>query len=88
MLDFFIKNAQIVDGTGAQPYFGSIGIQGDTIVFADAEKHSGETARRVLDADRQMAVPGFIDIHCHSNAVIFPSPARIETGCFRDLRRR
>ncbi len=28
MLDFFIKNAQIVDGTGAQPYFGSIGIQG------------------------------------------------------------
>ena len=22
MLDFFIKNAQIVDGTGAQPYFG------------------------------------------------------------------
>lgn len=71
MLDFFIKNAQIVDGTGAQPYFGSIGIQGDTIVFADAEKHSGETARRVLDADRQMAVPGFIDIHCHSDAVIF-----------------
>lgn len=51
MLDFFIKNAQIVDGTGTQPYFGSIGIQGDTIVFADAEKHSGETARRVLDAD-------------------------------------
>ena len=71
MLDFFIKNAQIVDGTGAQPYFGSIGIQGDTIAFADAEKHSGETARRVLDADRQMAVPGFIDIHCHSDAVIF-----------------
>ena len=51
MLDFFIKNAQIVDGTGAQPYFGSIGIQGDTIVFADAEKHSGETAG-TMEANR------------------------------------
>ena len=40
MLDFFIKNAQIVDGTGAQPYFGSIGIQGDTMK-STAERRRG-----------------------------------------------
>ena len=71
MLDYLIKNAQIVDGTGAQPYLGSIGIQGDTIVFADGQGHDGETARRVIDAGGLAATPGFIDIHCHSDAVIF-----------------
>lgn len=71
MLDFLIKNAWIVDGTGAQPYFGSIGIQGDTIVFADSGNHGSESARRVIDAQGLAATPGFIDIHCHSDAVIF-----------------
>ena len=45
VLDFFIKNAQIVDGTGAQPYFGSIGIQGDTILYLPTLKNTAERRR-------------------------------------------
>lgn len=71
MLDFLIKNARIVDGSGRAPRFGSIGVEGDTIVFADGEDHSGLAARRVIDADGLTAAPGFIDIHCHSDAVLF-----------------
>lgn len=71
MLDFLIQNGRIVDGTGREPFYGSVGIQGDTIIFADAADHKAETARRTIDAEGLTVTPGFVDIHCHSDAVIF-----------------
>ncbi len=62
MLDILIRGGTIVDGTGAEPKRGDVGILGGKI-------HSvgdvGATARRVIDADGLHILPGFIDLHTH-----------------------
>ena len=61
MLDLLIKNAVIVDGTGAPAYKGSVGVQKGKIVLSapDAE------AEKVIDAEGLHLSPGFVDIHMH-----------------------
>lgn len=68
MYDVIIKNGLIVDGTGNAPYRGAVAVQGDTIVKLGRIK--GE-AGEVIDAAGRLVTPGFIDIHCHSDAVTF-----------------
>lgn len=62
MLDLKITGGRIVDGTGAPPFVGDIGIRGGRIV---AVGEGGETARREIVADGLLVTPGFIDIHTH-----------------------
>lgn len=65
MLDFLIKNATIVDGTGAPAYRGSVGIADGKIVM----NPSGEAAQ-VIDAEGLHLTPGFVDIHSHGDIVL------------------
>lgn len=62
MLDHLIKDAHIVDGTGAPAENGDIGIRDGKIV--ERGKVS-EEAREVIHADGALATPGWIDIHTH-----------------------
>lgn len=71
--DVIIKNARIVDGTGAPWYRGEIAIVGDTIVRLD-RKIEG-TAGNVIDARDHVVAPGFIDLHTHARRAIFEAPA-------------
>ena len=64
MLDFLIRNAGIIDGTGALPRPGDLGIEGDKIASVGS---AGTDARREIDASGLMVSPGFIDIHTHSD---------------------
>ncbi|MDO4267206.1 MAG: D-aminoacylase [Eubacteriales bacterium] len=68
MYDLLIKNAMIVNGRNEVPYQADIAVNGDTIVKIG---HISEAARRTIDAGNRLVTPGFIDIHCHSDAVIF-----------------
>ena len=68
MYDYLIKNGVIVDGTNTAPYSADIAIEGDTIVKIGEIDAS---AKRVIDAAGRIVTPGFIDIHCHSDAVCF-----------------
>jgi N-acyl-D-amino-acid deacylase len=70
--DLIIRNARIVDGTGAPWYRGEIAIRADTIV-AMAPKLEG-SATRVIDARGQVVAPGFIDLHTHARRGIFEVP--------------
>ena len=70
--DLVIRNARIVDGTGAPWYRGEIGIRGDAIV-AVAPRIEG-SAGRTIDAGGQVVAPGFIDIHTHARRGIFEVP--------------
>jgi N-acyl-D-aspartate/D-glutamate deacylase len=62
MLDLIIRGGTLVDGTGAAPVVGDIGVQGDRIVAVG--KVEG-TARREIDATGLLITPGWVDIHTH-----------------------
>ncbi|MGI9329044.1 MAG: N-acyl-D-amino-acid deacylase family protein [Pseudomonadales bacterium] len=62
MYDYLIKNATIVDGTGAKPYSGDIAIADGQ--FAAVGSVTGE-AREIIDAQGAYATPGWVDVHTH-----------------------
>ena len=77
MLDYLITNGKIVDGSGKAPFYGEIGVEGDTITLVSENRPEGGPAsdkppsKTVIDAAGLTVTPGFIDIHCHSDAIIF-----------------
>ena len=63
--DVLIRKGRVVDGSGSPWYYADVGIRGDSIV---AMGRLGEaTAHRVIDAPGLTVVPGFIDMHAHSD---------------------
>ncbi len=67
MYDLIIRNACIVDGTGAERYHGDVAVSGDKIAAVTSHRDGGVTARanRIIDAAGQLLTPGFVDIHTH-----------------------
>ena len=81
MYDLLIKSGMIVDGSGDVPYLGDVAVNGDTIVRI--ARSIDEPAQRVIDAKGKLVTPGFIDIHCHSDAIVFQpgkNPKRLQQG--------
>jgi imidazolonepropionase-like amidohydrolase len=60
-----ITNVKILDGTGREPFAGSVRVEGNRI----AEVHAGATpvagAARVVDGDGGTLMPGLIESHAH-----------------------
>ncbi|OGP87528.1 MAG: hypothetical protein A2156_10760 [Deltaproteobacteria bacterium RBG_16_48_10] len=67
MIDWMIKNATIVDGTGDPPTLGDIAISGGRVV--DVGKLGNLDAKRQVKAHGKIASPGFIDMHSHSDVL-------------------
>lgn len=72
-LDYRIRNALVVDGTGAPARRGDLGIRAGRFVPPKGE------ALRELDADGLVAAPGFVDIHSHGDLVLASSRPDRET---------
>ena len=73
MLDILIRDGLIIDGTGNPGYYGSVGVEGDTIkVFRGSVE--GVEAARTIDATGLTICPGFIDMHAHSGLVLLSEP--------------
>lgn len=68
MLDLLIKNARLIDGSGAPPVMGGLGIQNGKIAFLGG---GTPEAARTLDARGLCLSPGFVDIHRHADTAIF-----------------
>jgi N-acyl-D-amino-acid deacylase len=64
-MDCLIKDALVVDGTGAPPRVADIGVVDGRI--AAVGPGLGMAARQVVDARGLIATPGLIDIHTHSD---------------------
>jgi N-acyl-D-aspartate/D-glutamate deacylase len=63
MFDLVIRNAMLVDGTGADPHHGvDIAVSGEHIAEVGADLGPG---KREIDATGLLVTPGFVDIHTH-----------------------
>ncbi len=67
MHDLIIRNARIVDGTGAPAFMGEVAVaDGKIVAVARAGEASiAGAARRCIDAAGHLLTPGFVDIHTH-----------------------
>lgn len=72
MYDIIIENGQIVDGSGELAFRADLGIRDEKIVSIGGLAE--QEAKERIDATGLVVAPGFIDIHCHSDSVLFKTP--------------
>src|SRR5687768_5471287 len=66
--DLVIRNGRIVDGTGNPWVNGDVSVKGDRITQIGRIDGS---AKREIDARGLVVAPGFIDMHSHSDFLLF-----------------
>ncbi|WP_406473936.1 amidohydrolase family protein [Streptomyces sp. NBC_01615] len=78
MEELVIRDADVVDGSGAPSYRADVVVGGGRIVSIVQEAAAAgcqrPTARRELDADGLALAPGFIDMHAHSDLALLRDP--------------
>src|SRR6185437_1556335 len=67
--DLIVRNGRIVDGTGNPWFYGDLAVRGGRIV-AIGKIADTAAAARVIDAKGLIVVPGFIDMHSHSDLLL------------------
>ncbi len=70
--DLLLRNAEVVDGTGAPRFRADIGVDGDRI--ARIGDLSGSSASHEIDLNGKVAAPGFIDVHTHDDRMLLSGP--------------
>ena len=84
MYDLIIKNAKIIDGTGADEFKGAVGVIDGKLKFVNGD----EEASQVIDAEGLYLTPGFIDAHSHGDQVLGQYPgmlAKINQGITTEI---
>jgi len=71
VLDLLIRDAEIVDGTGAPAFHGDVGISDGRIA---AVGDIDDLATKTVDAQGLTLTPGFVDLHTHYDAQLFWDP--------------
>ncbi|HEY7801523.1 MAG TPA: amidohydrolase family protein, partial [Dehalococcoidia bacterium] len=69
--DLVIRNGVIVDGTGAEPRAGGVGVRDGRIAAVGMIEGRGEAE---VDAEGHVIAPGFIDVHTHDDAAVVRDP--------------
>ena len=65
--DLVVRGGTIVDGTGAQPYVGDVGVK-DGVISQIGQ--IGDAGREEIDATGLVVTPGFVDVHTHFDGQI------------------
>ena len=65
MVDLIIRNARIIDGSGAEAYTADVLL--DRGIIEGIGKYDAADACKVIDAAGRYLTPGFIDIHRHAD---------------------
>ena len=74
-MDLIIRNATIIDGTGAPGWTGDIGIEAGRIAALSASGNSIEgSSPQEIDGTGLIVCPGFIDPHTHYDAQLMWDP--------------
>jgi N-acyl-D-aspartate/D-glutamate deacylase len=80
--DIVIRSGRVVDGTGNPWFRADVGIRGDRIITVGSIPSAAKSAR-AIDASGLIVAPGFIDIHSHSDWLLFEdgsAPAKVRQG--------
>lgn len=67
--DILIKGGRLVDGTGNPWRYGDVAVKGNRIAAVGSLEDA--KARHTIDASDLVVAPGFIDIHSHSDFLLF-----------------
>lgn len=81
MYDVVIKNANVIDGTGASAYQADVAVCNGKIVRISEEIN--EKAREIIEAKGLTLTPGFIDSHSHDDLIMETVPTlyhKLEQG--------
>lgn len=70
--DLLIKGGTVVDGTGAESFIADLGVRDGRIIALGAIDSTD--AARIIDAKGLHVVPGFVDIHTHTDSAILRLP--------------
>ena len=62
MHDLIVSAGTVIDGTGSEPRTADIAIDDGVVTEVGRVR---ESARRVIDADGALVIPGIVDIHAH-----------------------
>jgi N-acyl-D-amino-acid deacylase len=87
VLDLLITNARIIDGSGNRDFPGAVGVDDNSVRIFRGDP-SSLVAERVIDAERRIVCPGFIDVHAHSGLVMLDDPrheAKVRQGVTTEL---
>jgi N-acyl-D-amino-acid deacylase len=72
VLDLLVRDGLIVDGTGAPPFRGDVGVKDGRI--AGIGELESAAADRTIDAAGRVVCPGFVDPHSHSDFTLLTNP--------------
>lgn len=72
-VDWLIRNAEVVDGTGLPVWRGDVALVGDRIAAVGADLSQLQSLQ-VVDAAGRTLCPGFIDVHTHDDRALLSDP--------------
>lgn len=73
--DTIIRNASVVDGSGAASNIADVALRGDRILAVGPSlRHA---AAHEVEADGWVLAPGFIDVHTHDDLAVIRRPAML-----------
>ena len=73
-MDLVIRNATIIDGTGAAPRRGDLTVESGRIAAITEPGGADADGATTVDADGRFLTPGFIDPHTHYDAQLLWDP--------------
>ena len=86
--DVLLRDARVVDGTGAPWFRGSVAVEDGRIGAVERGRTAGHSADETVDLGGAMLAPGFIDLHVHSDLRLFEEPtlpAKVRQGVTTEI---
>lgn len=70
--DLLIRNGRVIDGSGAAWFYADVAVEdGRVVAIGDLKDTS---AAQVIDAQKHIVAPGFIDVHTHADDGLYDLP--------------